>query len=257
MKKIIIIIIVLLLASLGMVVWLKRVTIKDWLIPKPVVPVAVTREEIPVPVETLHATSLPEQPVVPITPPDEFNLSIPFTSQAPSTNWDATHEEACEEASMLMAARFLENRGIVDKNDAEQAILDIIDTEETDFGYGPSLTAAQTSEVLNYIYDDLTSEVIYDFTWDDIKQAISQGYPVLVPAAGRELGNPNFTAPGPLYHMLVIKGYTPDYVITNDPGTRKGADYTYDYDKFYDAIHDWNDGNVPTGQKAIIIVKPI
>src|SRR3989338_3234451 len=154
-----------------------------------------------------------------------------------------------------MAARFLQGRSLGDASAADNAMLEIVSIEENDFGYGVSITAEQTAEVLEYIYEDLTAEVVYDFTWDDVKQAIAQGYPVIAPAAGRELGNPNFTAPGPLYHMLVIKGYTPDYVITNDPGTRKGADYTYDYATLYEAIHDWNDGAVTSGQPVIIIVK--
>jgi hypothetical protein len=46
---------------------------------------------------------------------------------------------------------------------------------------------------------------------------------------GRELKNPNFKAPGPVTHMVLVKGY--DYktkeFITNDPGTRRGENYRY------------------------------
>ncbi|EKD79550.1 MAG: hypothetical protein ACD_41C00038G0002 [uncultured bacterium] len=248
----------------GVVLWQNRVQIKEWVEVRrtPEVPVAVTYEET----ESQKTQKESENPEkkdaveaiqeLPIEIPDEYNLAIPFTSQAPFANWDVVHEETCEEASILMAARFLQDRSIGDASAADAAMLEIVSIEENDFGYGVSITAEQTAEVLEYIYEDLTAEVVYDFTWDDVKQAIAQGYPVIAPAAGRELGNPNFTAPGPLYHMLVIKGYTPGYVITNDPGTRKGADYTYGYDTLYNAIHDWNDGAVTSGQKAIIIVKP-
>lgn len=265
---------------LGFGYW-QRLVIKDWLTPKVAVPETVSyadisNDETTESGKTLNTNEvaegiagdsetksedLPAQPGAEIEEkevviPAELNLAIPFTSQAPLTNWDALHEEACEEASILMAARFLDGRGIADTSDAENAILTIVGVGETDLDFGVSITAAQTVTLLETIYPDLTGEVIYDFTWDDVKGALAQGYPVLVPAAGRELGNPNFTAPGPVYHMLVIKGYTADYVITNDPGTRKGADYTYTYDTLYNAIHDWNDGQVTTGQKAMIIVKP-
>lgn len=252
----------------GVVVWLNRVAMREWieLRQTPNVPIAVTYETVESQksqneteatektedsVETQYIASPSEELVI----PDEYNLAIPFTSQAPFANWDAVHEETCEEASILMAARFLQGRGLGDASEADAAMLEIVGIEENDFGYGVSITAEQTAEVLEYVYEDLTTEVVYDFTWDDIKAAIAQGYPVIVPAAGRQLGNPNFTAPGPLYHMLVIKGYTPDYVITNDPGTRKGADYTYSYDTLYNAIHDWNDGAVTSGQPVIVIVK--
>ena len=52
----------------------------------------------------------------------------------------------------------------------------------------------------------------------------TRGVPVLLPAAGRLLRNPYFSGQGPLYHMLVVKGYTRDgKIITDDPGTRLAA----------------------------------
>jgi len=77
-----------------------------------------------------------------------------------------------------------------------------------------------------------------------------------VPAAGRELGNPNFTDPGPLYHMLVVRGYTENNFITNDVGTRKGENYQYKYDVLMNAIHDWNGGDVNNGQRVVIVAWP-
>lgn len=187
--------------------------------------------------------------------PESINLAIPFTSQAPKANWDLPYQEACEEASMLMTARFLQGRTIDGPDDADQAILQLVDHGTTVMGYPIDMTAEQTANDIEDFYD-FDTELIYDFTWDDVKLALAQGYPVILPAAGRELGNPNFTSPGPIYHMVVIKGYTPSVVITNDPGTRKGADYQYSYDTLINAAHDWNGGNVAEGKKVIIIVKP-
>jgi len=54
----------------------------------------------------------------------------------------------------------------------------------------------------------------------------------------------------------VIKGFLSDgQIITNDPGTRKGADYLYDPQILLDAIHDWNDGDVPRGEKNMIVIR--
>ncbi|MBI4407388.1 MAG: C39 family peptidase, partial [Candidatus Kerfeldbacteria bacterium] len=229
----------------GVVGWQQRVLIKDWVAARrtPAVPVAVTYEGIAESQKTLNKNEelgitenteeASEDTEKTIVIPKELNLAIPFTSQAPFANWDAVHEETCEEASILMAGRFLLGRGIADAQDAETAMLEIVASEENDFGYGVSISAEHTVEVLVSIYPSLDAEVVFDFSWDDVKTALAQGYPVIAPAAGRELGNPNFTAPGPLYHMLVIKGYTDQIVITNDPGTRKGADYTYSYDTLY------------------------
>lgn len=200
----------------------------------------------PAPVSVLNAN---------IELPESVNLDVPFTSQAPHANWDLPYQEACEEASALMAARYLQGRPITDAADADNAILQLVDFGTQELGYPIDTTAEETADIIEQFYE-LDTEVIYDFSWDDVKTSVAQGYPVLVPAAGQQLGNPFFTAPGPPYHMLVIKGYTPSVVITNDPGTRRGADYQYSYDTLYNAIHDWNDGQVTTGKKVMIIVKP-
>lgn len=191
----------------------------------------------------------------PVNVPAELNLDIPFTSQAPLANWDALHEEACEEASVLMAARFLEGRTIASTDDAEAAILELTSYVADTMQLPVDLTAAETVQLLNDYYD-LHAEVVKDFTWDDVKQALAQGYPVIIPAAGQELGNPYYTAPGPVYHMLVVKGYTASKIITNDSGTKHGADYQYTYDTVMNAAHDWNGGNVTAGKKVMIVVKP-
>lgn len=44
---------------------------------------------------------------------------VSFTSQAPHANWDHTHEEACEEAAILIANRYFQNREFEGAGDAE------------------------------------------------------------------------------------------------------------------------------------------
>jgi len=200
------------------------------------------------PVVTRHGVSLLEIPA-------ELNLAIPFTSQAPTGNWDALHEEACEETSVVMAARFLQSRTIADANDAETAIQELTSYVADTMHLPVDITAKETVQLMNQFYG-FHAETKTNFTWDDVKQALAQGYPVLIPAAGQELGNPYYTAPGPLYHMLVVKGYTAKKIITNDSGTKRGANYQYTYDTIMKAAHDWNGGDVTHGQKVMIIVKP-
>jgi hypothetical protein len=89
---------------------------------------------------------------------------------------------------------------------------------------------------------------------------------VIIPAAGRLLGNPNFSGQGPIYHMLVVRGFdnkTGEF-ITNDPGTRKGEGYRYKYSVLINAIHDWShklsvdgmtDQEIASTIKAIVIVE--
>lgn len=196
--------------------------------------------------------------------PTEKNLAVPFTSQAPSANWDQDHEEFCEEAAMAMVARFYANQPFTDVNDKEASLQAVKRWEVDELGWYYDTTATENAEVLRGLFD-LNVEVVANPTIDDIKRALAQGYPVIIPAAGRELGNPNFTAPGPIYHNLVIRGYTKSgQFITNDPGTRKGEAYVYDQEVIMSAMHDWvpaGDRTTPAngqanGRKVLLIVRP-
>ena len=189
--------------------------------------------------------------------PLQFNLAVPFTSQAPTGNWDMPYQEACEEASSYMVAEYYKGTpsGKIDPNVADAAILAEVAFEEDYLGTYLDTTAEQTAGFIG-AYFGLHAEVIENPTVDQIKAEIAAGRPVIVPAAGRELGNPNFTGIGPLYHMLVIKGYTEDQFITNDPGTRNGESYVYDIDVLMNAIGDWNGGDPANGAKRVIFVSP-
>lgn len=219
---------------------------------------ARTGVEAPVaPVETAESVVEPEPPPAPVEPPPlpaSVDVPVPFTSQAPFAVWDANHQDFCEEAAALMVGRYFSNRTIDGPADADQALLTLQQREIELFGYWQDTTAAETARLLERQYD-VTTELVEGPTVEELQRALSDGKLVIVPAAGRELGNPNFTPPGPLYHMLVLKGYTADgRFITNDPGTRKGADFLYPFDRLLAAIHDWNDGDVPNGASVAIVV---
>ena len=190
-----------------------------------------------------------------ISIPDVYNLDIPFSSQAPFAVWDEIHKDTCEETSVLMAARFILGKTIASASDADREILKIVDWQKRYFGFWKDTGAKKTADILKQYYGLKNVEVKYDIKLDDIKREIAQGHPVIVPAAGREFKNPFYTPPGPYYHMLVVKGYTKDKIITNDPGTKRGENFVYKNDIFYKAIHDWNSGDVMGGRKVMIVVK--
>ena len=190
--------------------------------------------------------------------PLQFNLAVPFTSQAPNGDWSEPYQEACEEASIYMVHRDYEGdpTGTVDPQTADAGIWEVVNFENALLGFYKDTTAVQTAIVVEQMYGYGRVDVLEDPTVDEIKAHVAAGRPVIVPAAGRQLGNPFFTPPGPVYHMLVIKGYTEDTFITNDPGTRRGENYSYNVDALMSAIHDWNDGDVENGKKVAIVVYP-
>lgn len=184
----------------------------------------------------------------------EVNWDVPFTVQAPLGVWDALHGEACEEASILMVMRYFSNQRISSPDDAENAIQHLVAANAA-LGYAVDDTAAEVIKLLQSEDSSLSATLLKNPSIDDLKSVLSAGSLVIVPAAGRELHNPYFQRPGPLYHMLVLRGYTKDgYVITNDPGTKHGEQYAYRWEVLMNAMHDWNGGEVEAGQKVVVVV---
>jgi len=200
---------------------------------------------------TQTKTTLPEAAKTEI--PDEINWSAPFTSQAPQAIWDHTHEEACEEAALLMAQRYFDKQQITSVGDAERGLQQIITWENENLGFFESTSAEQTAQVARGALG-LKAEVINTPSISEIKMILASGKLVVLPEAGREIGNPFYTAPGPLYHMLLLKGYTTDQFITNDAGTKRGENYPYKFETVLNANHDWNGGDVLNGAKKMIVV---
>ena len=189
-----------------------------------------------------------------------LDYPVPFISQAPYAVWDELHKEACEEASMIMVAKYFNNEPL-DAHTMEQAILSLVKWEESN-GYQVDLAAQETVDILISQFD-LNAELITEVTVERIKKELSQGKLIIIPAAGRQLGNPYFQTPGPVYHMLVIRGYDDYNFITNDVGTKRGDGFKYKYQQLIDAIHDWDhnlaqdgmtDEKIEQGRKVIIAV---
>ena len=192
--------------------------------------------------------------------PDKVLLDVPFTSQAPFANWDELHEEACEEASIIMVKYFLDEKNLSIQI-AEKEIQDLVRFQIKKYGDYKDSNAEQTAKLYSDFYgqpkNELKMKVVYDFEKKDLKKYLARGYPIIVPAAGRLLGNPNFTPPGPLYHNLVLIGYEDNNIITNDPGTKRGQSYKYNINVLYEAIHDFTGKkeNIEKGRRAMIILE--
>jgi len=183
--------------------------------------------------------------------------SVPFVSQAPFGNWDKYHEESCEEASLIMLERYLKMEKKISKKDAEKEIQKMIKFEIDKYGDYRDSNMQEIVQLAKDFYGLDNLKVIYDFNKGDLKKWLNKGNPIIVPTAGRLLNNPYYTPPGPFYHNLVIIGHNKDKIITNDPGTKRGAGYEYNLDILYNAIHDFpgKKEDIQNGRKAMIVVK--
>ncbi len=184
--------------------------------------------------------------------PNNINLNVPFAVQAPKANWTMPYKEACEEATLIMVNGYLNGVINYESDDLVKQIDDLVNYQLEVYGEHRDLTILETAKIAQD-YFKVNYRVLDDLDIDKIKFELSQGNPVIIPAAGRLLGNPNFRGEGPLYHMLVIKGFQDNFFITNDPGTRNGADYLYQIDKLLAAIADWT-GESPTGNKVGLVL---
>lgn len=188
--------------------------------------------------------------------PEKIYLPVPFTPQAPTGNWDTLHNEACEEAvSIMAAAYFASSTGAnLAPAEVEQAIAKLTAWQDQTYGYHLDTTAAETARMLETVFQ-LKTRMVKNFTAQDLKTALNRGRLVAISENGQLLGNPYYKRPGPLHHMLLIKGYgTDNSFITNDSGTKRGLNYPYAFETLFEAAADWDhtQGSVDAAQKIAI-----
>jgi hypothetical protein len=275
MKKFAIIFAVIVVAIFA---FLERGRVNDWLVErqKPAVPneqPRLTPTPSPTPTPTppgQTATPTPSRAPTPTPSPvtGAINLAVPFYSQAPRGDWSLPWQEACEEASAVLVDAYW-NDDPLSVEEMEARILALVDWQQRTFGYYEHTTAAETARMIKEVFGYKRVDVIQSADIADIAEQVRAGRPVIVPLAGRLLGNKFYTQPGPVYHMLVVKGIAENGdIITNDVGTRHGRNLTYAPNVFLNAMHDvpeggatWPSGVDPaeyikTGARRIIVVYP-
>lgn len=186
--------------------------------------------------------------------PSSFYIDVPFTPQAPHANWNDPYQEACEEASVIMVDYFFRNLEFTPEQ-ANREIVQLVNWEQSN-GYGQDVNVEQMRDIVEDYYG-YTARVSDNVSAESIMYEVSKGNPVILPAAGRLLKNPYFSGEGPFYHMLVVIGYDKKHFITNDPGTKRGADYKYDQETLLNAVHDWTGikEETHTGAKRMLIIE--
>jgi len=183
-------------------------------------------------------------PVLAVAP--DILIDVPFTSQAPLGQWsDQRQQDGCEEAVVAMAMAWVGNEKNITKENWRLRILILSNFEFKKYGEYRDVSLADLQNWLFKDYFNYKKTALKPVeTAADIIKELEKGRIVLTPMDGRALKNPNFTAPGPERHMILIKGY--DYktqeFITNDPGTRRGQSYRYPAKIILQAIRSYSTG---------------
>lgn len=245
--------------------WMARGSIRDFVYQaqQPKLPLAATYQfasstPTPIPTPTKPHLTSPSQGEESKQLPRTINLAVPFLLQAPTHDWSQPYQDACEEAAAIMVdAYYRGRRERYYEQDGNKVILDLIAFEEKLLGKYKDTTAEETARLIREYFHYQTVVVREVTSTEVFKPMLAKGYPVIVPVHGKSLRNPYFRNGGPAYHMIVIKGYLPDgRWIVNDPGIGRGPDYLYSNEVLWNAMHDWNNGDVIHGKKMMIVVIP-
>ncbi len=189
--------------------------------------------------------------------PKKIKHKVSFITQSPFAKWDELHEEACEEASLIML-KYYKSGSNLNKDIAEEEIQKLVKYQIEMYGDFYDTDVKINKEIGEEYFGLENLKIIEDFQIIDLKRELAEGGIILIPTAGRELKNPYFSGAGPLYHNLVIIGYDDkkNVFITNDPGTRRGKNYKYNQQILYKAIHDYSGdvNKILTGKKRALVL---
>lgn len=192
---------------------------------------------------------------------EKIILAAPFTSQAPFGNWqDQRQQDGCEEASVLMAIKLALSEDL----SQEEALKEITASSDYILNKYGEYRDVGLNDVFNWLikdyFDYQKATIKNNVSLTDLIDFIKQGSVIIAPMNGQLLKNPNFTAPGPINHMLLIIGYNnlTKKFITNDPGTRNGKYYEYDEKILFSALRTYPTGyhepnNTP--EKSVITIQ--
>lgn len=203
----------------------------DYLLPSPADTNAIEEPKTPP-----GAAEEPAKPVdIPL--PEIVDMDVPWGSQAPTGNWGLPYQETCEEAT-LIGTYYYFNKKSLNEQIMDSELKKLVAWETEKFGTYTDNTLAEVKTMAEE-YFQLKAEISDDVSVENIKKQLALGKIVITPTAGRLLGSPYYSGLGPIYHMIIIRGYNSKYFITNDVGTRtKGDAYKFKYDVVINAIHD-------------------
>jgi len=190
--------------------------------------------------------------------PSNKEISVPFTSQAPEGNWQEPWQNACEEASIVMIQNFYKDEKLTPEK-ARQQILDVFKLKKTTAPASKDESIERIVEIINSGNLNWQARVADNPDLTAMKDELAANHPIIAPVYAPLLKNPNYTDPGPQYHVIVITGYDDvnGEFVTNDPGTEEGKNYRYPYEVLLAAIHDYlASKDYTAGAKRVLFTEP-
>jgi len=191
-----------------------------------------------------------------VGPVFSYSFFMQFTSQSPMGNWTQPWHDACEETSIVMIDAFYNHQDLKTES-AKYKILNLMGVKNNYIGHSLDENADTIVRLINN-YLNWEAMVVVEPILEQIKNELDHDRPIIFPADGLVLKNPNFT--GPLdYHVLVISGYDDEKeeFITQEPGTRHGHNYRYSYEIVMKGMHDFLPNNqTSNGRQVLVFTSP-
>ena len=171
---------------------------------------------------------------------------VPFTTQA-IHGWVSPWDQYAEEACIYMAMQWVRMEEINDPSKTADDLLDIGVWETNALGSSGDTPAALTMQILTSYYSHTKTYLIDEPTAENLKDELKDGNLIALTINGQLLESPYYGDPAPEHHMLLLIGFdeTEQSFIVNDPGTSRGEQIYYSYEKTLASIKD-----------SAIVIKP-
>ncbi len=185
-------------------------------------------------------------------------INVPYTAQAPTSDWVEPWANACEETSIYMVNSFYQGEAITTET-AVKNIKEIFAIKNAEFKVNKDESLETMAALVQKMNLPWSTKIVNNPTVQDLKVELSKNHPIIVPVFMPSLWTSTFKGNGPDYHVLVLIGYDDKKgeFITNDPGTSDGQNRRYPYQKFVNAIHDLDQKNYQAGKRAVLFTEPI
>jgi len=187
--------------------------------------------------------------------PKSYDLpNVIFYSQAPYWNRNEPYQNACEEASILLAYYYIKNKR-PSKSEYKTDLLNLMAREQNNLWHHKDTTIEEFLYLIKNFLEVDKSYLIVNPTVEQIKTEISKWNIIIAPFRGKELKNPHYSLGGPYYHVMVIKGYDENNFITHDVWTSRWENRKYSIDTIMSALANWDKKRLDEEWTKIIVLE--
>ncbi|MBI5221653.1 MAG: C39 family peptidase [Candidatus Magasanikbacteria bacterium] len=171
-------------------------------------------------------------------------IKVPYTSEVPLGRWTKPWNNACEEASMVMAESYYSGFESMDKGTAVKYMSPLFTIENKIFGGNADSDSVRTAKLLND-YLSVNALIKTAPTLEEIKDQLRQRKPVITFHYAKEIKNSNYhwRAGGSYYHVMLLVGFddnTNEFLVHDSGDDKTGEYHRYSYDVIMNSLRDFN-----------------